>query len=993
MAPLFVDRSIVCPIMVGRDLPTQALLRLFERAKEGQGQIALVSGEAGIGKSRLVREMKAQLQMGVQVLQGNCFEADQMLPYASITDLLRGYFAPPASQNKPLFSTEFLRLLPEFSHYFTHIHLPTEESDQEKHRLHGALIQLVSDLSLVTPLIVIVEDVHWCDDASLEFLLLLVRRLTNLHVLLVLTYRDDEISPALATFLAQLDRERLTTEFRLPRLTAEGVGRMVSAIFELERQPRSEFVGAIHNLSEGNPFFIEEILKSLVAAGDIFLTDGKWERKPLEELHIPRTVQLSLRQRLSQLSPPTREVLSIAAVAGKRFDFVLLQYLTGIPEAELIRIIHELKDAQFVVEENVDIFAFRHALTRQAVYQEMFQRERRTLHRKIAEATETLYGSPAHNTSLPDLAYHYFQAEAWEKATQFGWEAGQYAEALHAPRAAIEHYSHAIAAYKHLGTNPPLQLLRSRGKAFEISGNFAAARDDYVCILEAARTTEDYHYTWQSLFDLGFLYTGLDFAMAGRYLGEAIEAARTLNDPTALAESLNRIGNWYMNQNLPMEALPYHREALNIFEALNDLKGRAETLDLLGVTGVVAGDLVSSAAYYDQAIPLFRHLDNRLLLSSALSVTSIRGGNCMSETVYCPPTGLDFLVDTAEEARRIASSIGWQHGEAAADMYVGYGLVLQGEFELGLTCARRGIQLASVSSHTLFRAASEMALGRLYNELFAFEDAQEVLESALQTAKDISGKFVISSIGGFLASTYIGLNEPQKAAHLIAELSTEQMQSVGQRILRCAEAELALAQGDAEGAIGLIDHLIHTAPSSQGRVIPRLWHMKAEALLLLGDTDSSRILLQEAADSAEVGNLKALLWRILASRGKLENLSGNTIEAGSCFEAAQDLLQTLVARLTDTALQAQFLARASADFPQKAPVTPRQAAKKAFDGLTEREREIAILIAGGKTSREIAEQLVLSKRTVDAHTANILSKLGFSSRIQIARWALDKGLL
>jgi predicted ATPase len=145
--------------------------------------------------------------------------------------------------------------------------------------LHQALVQVFTDLSTVQPLLVIIEDVHWCDDASLEFLLFLARRFRELHLLLLLTYRDDEVNPVLADFLAHIDRERLTTEFRLPRLTAETVSMMLRAIFAMERLPRGEFVDAIHNLSEGNPFFIEEILKSLVAEGDIFLADGKWERK------------------------------------------------------------------------------------------------------------------------------------------------------------------------------------------------------------------------------------------------------------------------------------------------------------------------------------------------------------------------------------------------------------------------------------------------------------------------------------------------------------------------------------------------------------------------------------------------------------------------------------------------------------------------------------------------------------------------------------------
>ncbi len=983
--------------MIGRDLPTQALERLFERVRGGQGQIALVSGEAGIGKSRLVRELKVRFQpLAPLIVQGNCFEADQTLPYAPIIDLLRSLFAilPTERKNNLLAGAgaELVRLLPELAPTIGGAVAISEGDEAEKRRLDEALTQIMVGLS-TTPTLLIIEDIHWCDDASLEFLSFLARRLERNRLLLLLTYRDDEVNTTLEQFLAQLDRGRLTTEFRLPHLSTEMVAGMMRAIFGMERAPRGEFVDAVYHLSEGNPFFIEEMLKSLVSAGDIFLAEGKWDRKPLEELRIPRTVQVSLRERLQRLSSDAREVLSIAAVAGRRFDFGLLQQLTGIAEIELLRIFRELIDAQFVIEESADLFAFRHALTRQAVYEDLLARERRALHRSIGEAMEQLYrdNRPA-QTYLPDLAYHYYQAEQWDKALTLCWEAGTYAESLYAPRAALEHFGRALSAADHLHVDPPLPLLRARGKALELITDFSAARDDYQHVLQLARKSGDHYFEWQSLLDLGFLFTGLDFAQAGRYFQEAIIAARALDDPMALANTLNRLGNWSINQDLPLDALPYHREALSIFERLNDTAGRIATLDLLGVTGVVAGDMVGSAFYYDQAIPLFRQSGDQVGLSSALAVTCCRGGNCMAETVYCPPTGLEFLLQSAEEARQIAKDIGSQHAEAAADMYVSYGLVAQGEYELGLTCAQRGIEIAAAASHSLYKAASEMALGRLYNDLLAFEAARTTLEPALQMARTMSAKFVESSIGGFLVSSYIGIGELEQAARLIELLHTEQIQSVGQRIVCCADAELALIHGDAQRALSLIEILIETAPSSQGQVIPRLWHMKAEALLMLGQSDTALRLLQDAAEATRQNGLKALLWRILISLGKVHLLRGHRMQAQVSLDAARDLIETLAAKLSDESLRSQFLTRALALIPAEPPLTPLQAARMAYDGLTEREREIALLIADGKSSREIAEQLTLSKRTVDAHTANILAKLNFSSRIQIARWVVEKGL-
>lgn len=664
-----VHHSFICPIMVGRDLPTQALVRLFDQAHNGYGQIALVNGEAGIGKSRLVRELCAQLHTNAHILQGSCFEADQSLPYGPMADMLRALFtALPPADKRTLLTVEMLWLLPELKNDIHDMVLPSGAGEQEKRRLHQALIQLFSILASKQPLLLIVEDIHWCDDASLEFLLALTRRMSHQRLLLLLTYREDEISGSLAGFLAQLDRERITTEFRLPRLTVETVAVMVRAIFAMEHNPRGEFVDALHTLSEGNPFYIEEMLKSLVIKGDIFLADGKWEHKPLEELHIPRTVQVSLNQRLSRMTPASREVLSIAAATGRHFDFVLMQQLTNIPEIELLRILRELKDAQFVMETSADVFAFRHALTRQAVYQEMFARERRKLHRAIGEALEQLRPE-----NVDDMANHFFAAEVWDKALDYSAQAAEKAHDLYAPRAAARYFTMALEAALQLGQGT-MNLYRKRGQTYEQLGDFDAAQADYVQTQELAQHHADLKAECQALLDLGFLWTGRDFQRAGEYLQQAIEIARQLNDPAVLAESLNRVGNWYANREQPFEGLHCHHEALTLFETLDDARGIAVTLDLLAVTSLMAGDMLACRDYYHQASACLRQLQDHQMLSSCLATMSLVGVSYMADTSLCPQVDLDESVQQYEEALHIARKLiekikqrrtinGWQEND------------------------------------------------------------------------------------------------------------------------------------------------------------------------------------------------------------------------------------------------------------------------------------------------------------------------------------------
>ncbi|MFN8421774.1 MAG: AAA family ATPase [Anaerolineae bacterium] len=534
---------MMSPVMVGRDPSIQILRGLFEHARTGDGQIALISGEAGIGKSRLVREFSDQLQkLGALTVQGTCFETDQTLPFAPIIDLLRTYLGSLQLEQRSAFveqaNSELSRLLPELRSESGDPQPATDDNEQELRRLQEALARLFIGLAAAQPLVIAVEDVHWCDDASLQFLQFFARRLKTQPILVVLTYRDDEQGTVLAQFLAQLNRERLASELHLARLTTDTVASMVRAILAEDFAAQRKVVEAIHSLSEGNPFFIEEILKSLVAAGDIYFNEDQWKSKPLFELHIPRTIQSNLSQRLDRLTPAARKILSLAAVAGRRFDFLLLQQLADLPEHDLLLIIRELRDAQFVMEESADRFIFRHALTRQAVYNDLLMRERRNLHRAMAEALEQLYcDQPA---QLGDIAHHHFQAELWDKAQIYSVQAAEWAQKLYSPGAAVEHYTRAIEALERSGQAIPSALLHSRGQMYERLGNFEAARDDYTRMIEAAQATNDQQAEWQAWLDLAWLWTERDFGRAGEYFAHVLDLVRHMEASPLLAQTLIR---------------------------------------------------------------------------------------------------------------------------------------------------------------------------------------------------------------------------------------------------------------------------------------------------------------------------------------------------------------------------------------------------------------------------------------------------------------------
>src|SRR5581483_7482131 len=255
------NKPAVCPILIGRTNDLAILQQLIDQAKGGRGHVTLISGEAGIGKSRLATEAKTYAAThNFLLLQGNCFPADLSCPYAPLIDLLRIYaasaFTATITSDSVPFPRELSPLLPDL------VPLPPDQPlasspdpEQEKRRLFAALAQFFIDHARKQAVLFIIEDIHWSDDTSLEFLHYLARRSMTQPLLLLLTYRSDEVRPRLRQFLAQLDRERLAQELWLALLTREDVDAMLRAIFSFPRSARLELPDPIYELTEGNPFF------------------------------------------------------------------------------------------------------------------------------------------------------------------------------------------------------------------------------------------------------------------------------------------------------------------------------------------------------------------------------------------------------------------------------------------------------------------------------------------------------------------------------------------------------------------------------------------------------------------------------------------------------------------------------------------------------------------------------------------------------------------
>jgi DNA-binding CsgD family transcriptional regulator len=322
-----------------------------------------------------------------------------------------------------------------------------------------------------------------------------------------------------------------------------------------------------------------------------------------------------------------------------------------------------------------------------------------------------------------------------------------------------------------------------------------------------------------------------------------------------------------------------------------------------------------------------------------------------------------------------------------------------GLFDRGLAHMHKALETALEIEHQQWITGARCLLGQSYVLMLASALALRHLDAALPIAETLGSAYWLDTLRAYQALAYLlegRLKQAEAALQAVKPRETRTLwepHTFSERRVAWVCGELALARGEPQLALQFAERLIATAPGEvRTQRIPRLWKLKGEALAALKRLGEAT----EALEAARLGALERreapVLWQIDSSLARVYRLLKREDDARDALTAAREGIEALAKTIDDDELRAQFRQRALTSLPHEKPVSPRRAEAERFGGLTEREREVATLIAQGKTSREIAQQLVISERTAEGHVNHILGKLGFSSRAQIASWAVEQGL-
>ena len=498
---------------VGRREEMEQLKDALDGALSGKGALVMLVGEPGIGKTRLAEEFGVYAGLrGAQVLTGRAYEGEASLPYRPFVEALRQYTrSRPDDELRTQLgpgAPEIATLVSEIRARFLDIEeAPKLDGEAERLRLFESVTEFLHNAATAHPVVLFLDDLHWADKASLLLLQHLAQRTARDRLLILGAYRDMELDRThpLSETLGALRRLPNYRRVLLRGLPEETITDLLTAMDPSEEGAarRAALGRALHQETEGNPFFIREVMAHLIETGKIVHENGRWEGQvtSISELGIPEGVREVVGRRLSQLTEGCNRMLTLASTMAGGFSWDALKAINAdVPEAQLLDLLEEALTAQLIAERRSEggRYDFTHALIRQTLYEELSTPRRVLLHRQIGEALERLYGATV-EPHLAELAHHFYQAAPGgdvEKAIDYARRAGDQAMTRVAWEASAAHYERALQAMDPMPAPDEqvrVDVLLALGRALEMGG---AGRERWRAVFqraaELARGADDY---------------------------------------------------------------------------------------------------------------------------------------------------------------------------------------------------------------------------------------------------------------------------------------------------------------------------------------------------------------------------------------------------------------------------------------------------------------------------------------------------------------------
>jgi DNA-binding CsgD family transcriptional regulator/tetratricopeptide (TPR) repeat protein len=959
----------VSPFLVGRSVEIDHLERAFAAVCDGLPRAVLIGGEAGVGKTRLIREFGERASgerasgeratadvasaagtsaNGVRILTGGCLQLHTNdLPFAPFTAMLRRLVreigADGIAALLPGGTSGLSRLLPEFGE-------PEAGGGEERARLFELVLTLLERLAAHDPVVIVIEDAHWADRSTRDLLAFLIRSLSpGTALLIIVTYRSDELhrDHPLRPLLAELDRVDRVTRYEVPRLSRREVAEQLTGI--LGRPPAPELAGAAFRRSAGNPLFVE----ALVDCEDATIAAD-----------LPESLRDLLVAGVHRLPEETQEILRTASAGGAHIEHRLLAAVCALDDAELARALRPAVAANVLVVDG-EGYAFRHDLIREAVHEDLLPGEHTRLHSHYAEA---LAGDPSlvpSGRAAVELAQHWYSAHDATWALISAWRAAEEADRSVAYAEALRMLS---------------RVLELWDRVPDAAGRIG---HDHATVLERATAMADH---------AGESERGVKLATA---------TLKEVADPAARARLLERRGRLAIRLGRA-RGLDDLREAARVAPAEPPTRERARALATLAEALKHGADTDEAERTAEEALRVARAAGDPVAEAMSLLILSFadyqRGGTV--------PRAVRLL-----EARAVAEGAKVYLPLLKAAVHESDVLEAVGRHEHAAEVARAGI--AQAAEYGLVRTSGAILSVNLAEPLISlgrWGEADAVIAEALEQIPPPRSRAYLLRLSGEIALARGDLGTAANALEVTDQLTSRGPLSRAEELypLCRLHSELRIARGRPDEALTAIGDLLGDpdlrtdaryswpllvtgaaacAETRDGAALTVL-RVHADKQPVWGPVQHAQHLtfLAEAAQAegpaAGAGAAwddAVLAWEKLDQPYGLARVLLRAAEAGAGGEraVAADRLRR-AAELAEPLGARPLRERIDAVARRIGAGAPGRPA--AGLGLTRRQLEVLRLIADGRSNREIADQLFISVKTVSVHVSNILGKLGVASR-------------
>jgi len=870
---------------VGRKNSMPTLSEAFKEVRSGSGQVVGIVGEAGVGKSRLLFEFVRSLEdSDITYLEGRCIHYGETLPYSPFVEILKkicriedidGEAAYRQKLKDSILGLEpvFEVALPFFEDLLS---LKVEdkayarmEPDQRRWKTIDAVKNLLISQSREKPLILAIEDLHWIDKNSEELLTRLIEGVANTKILLLCLYRPEYRHRWVE--LSYYQRLGLT------QLTPKSSAELVESLLE-EGRVDENLRNLVLGKAGGNPLFVEEFIRSLLDTDAIGkIGDTYVLKKKVSEMAIPDSLQAVIAARIDRLDETLKHVLQVASVIGREFAFRVLKVILRMAE-ELRQHLANLQGLEFIYEKTLFPeleYIFKHAMTQEVAYNNLLFQRRKEFHRLAAEAMEELYAETIQE-HLGPLAFHFYRAEAWEKAFKYLTAAGERARFAYAAREAADYFDKAVEVSRKIpdavSEEQLMRLYESRGRTWQVLMEWEKAADDFQNEIELVRKLGDKKKEAQALINLAQCYgtaRGLvDMNKAREYLDKSYKLIKETGD-VAGEVRYQIIAGWHMLGTIGLfaEGETYLQRAIDICRKLGNKRGMGPAIGFLGLGHMFLGNFETGIKKAKESREIARETGNQFLLVSTFH-WSLLGHASLGE--------YDEAFKDLKDLSKGSNEIGSQHF------------------------------IAMVPNH----------YGWIYNELCNFEKA--VVHD--QNGVDISQRLedweceIFSLLN--LVGDYIDLGDYDKAQHYLNEVQKKRELKwyrtreyrYGMHFSRYM-SELSLLKGDYSRAMEYAeDTLAQGQNTAAKKYISMGFKLKGGVLMAMEKIEEAAECFKKALDLADQIGHPPLMWKTRYLLSQVYDRDGKLEAAKESLEKASTIIERMASNVSDAEVKETFLA-------------------------------------------------------------------------------------